>query len=47
MNIELTEQDIEDLKQGLYIAIKQLDQGNSIDKELSDRLEAFSKRLDK
>ena len=45
MNIKLTDQTIEDLKQGLYIAIKELDQGNDIDKALADRLEVFEKLL--
>lgn len=48
MNIDLNAQEIEDNKLAILIAIKQLDlnPNNSADRQLADRLEEFTRRLD-
>jgi len=47
MLIELSDKEISDIGCGLLIAMKELDKtGTSLDKVLSDRLEAINKRLD-
>lgn len=49
MVIEISKQEIEDNKFALLLAIKELDlhPENMADKQLSDRLDIFKKRLEK
>jgi len=44
--LPFSEQESEDLKQGLYFAVKALDQGNSADVTLANRLELINKKLE-
>lgn len=45
MQLTLTPQELEDIRFALVLIMKQLDQGNSADKILADRLEAIEAKL--
>lgn len=45
MNVEFSEKEIIDIRQGLIIAMKQLDAGNSADRILANRLEIHESKL--
>jgi hypothetical protein len=41
MILDISYQEVEDLKLAIYLAMQTLDKGNSIDKETANRLEVF------